>query len=378
MHIGFDAKRLYCNFTGLGNYSRTLVKNLYEYYPDSTYSLYSPRLSRTEETDYFYKHLNIRTSIADAKLKAYWRSFSISHELRADNIQLYHGLSNELPFNIKKSGAKSIVTIHDLIFKRLPDTYRLTDRLMYDLKFKTSCQQADRVIAISKQTKADIMHYYNIPATKIDIIYQSCNTLFYKETPTLDLEASPSTKGLPDDFLLFVGTVEPRKNVALILESYAYLANDFKIPLVIVGGSRSYKQAFLKLIAEKGLQNKIIWLNNVWDNLSLKALYQKAQALIYPSFFEGFGLPVAEALLCKTPVIAAQTSSLPEAGGPDSIYINPTDSKGLAFAIEEVLTNNNLRLKMQSNGYKYALKHFSPEQTSRQLMTSYTKTLAQP
>ena len=243
MKIGFDAKRLYCNFTGLGNYSRALVKNVQESFPGNDYHLYTPKIKEREETSFYKHHASFVTHVPDISLKAHWRSYGVGKQLKKDGIDLYHGLSNEIPFTLKKNGVKSIVTIHDLIFKVYPKTYSLIDRNIYDLKFKKSCQLADKVIAISNSTKQDIIKYYGIDADKIEVIYQTCNPIFYNEATENDKVFKHYD--IPSEYLLFVGSIETRKNLGLLLDAYQYLPVQERIPLVVIGGNRGYEKKFL-------------------------------------------------------------------------------------------------------------------------------------
>ena len=375
MRIGFDSKRLYSNFTGLGNYSRALVKNVQALYPDNEYFLYSPKIKKNPETTFFYDNTNFKTYLTKTVFKAYWRSFSISSQLKKDGIQLYHGLSNELPANLKKNNVKSVVTIHDLIFKVLPETYSLIDRNIYDFKFRKACLQADKVIAISNSTKTDIVNFYGINPNKIEVIYQSCSSLFYEPIEQQQRISLNEQYNLPNQYLLSVGSVEKRKNLKLIIEAYQHLDPEHKVPLVIIGRGKAYKKEVLELIASNGLENKVTWITDLKDNKVLRAIYQKATALVYPSFYEGFGLPIVESLLSKTPVITSNISSLPEAGGPNSLYINPKCPKELAHAITKILTDAELRNKMIEEGFKYANQMFSPNRVTKQLINCYEEIL---
>ncbi len=377
MNIGFDSKRLYSNFTGLGNYSRTLVKNLQNFYPNFSYRLYTPSIRISSETDVFHKNPAFETIQPNTSFKSFWRSFSIAKEFAKDKIDLYHGLSNEIPFTTKQSGVKSVVTIHDLIFKVLPKTYPLIDRTIYDIKFKNSCRNADRIIAISESTKNDIVSYYGINRNKIDVIYQCCNPIFYEDIIIKEADETLTKYNLPSEYILYVGSVEDRKNLTGIIKSYLQLHPDHRIPIVIVGGrqAKQYSKRWQNLIRNSGLENRIIWLTDLKDNRSLRKIYQSAMALVYPSFYEGFGLPVAEALLSKTPVITSNISSMPEAGGPTSLYVDPNEPEELAQAIAKVLDNSELRNSMIEAGYKYATETFSPEKVTHQLVKCYERTL---
>ncbi len=375
MKIGFDSKRLFCNFTGLGNYSRTLLKNLTKYYSDNEYHLYTPKITNNTDTAPFINDINYRTYQSGSINKSLWRSYSIVKQLQKDKIELYHGLSNELPFNINKSDIKSIVSIHDLIFKVYPETYPYFDRKMYDLKFRNSCKNADKIIAISESTKNDIIKLYKIEPDKIEVIYQACNPIYYEIDESKDAKPILQQYGIPNEYLLYVGSIERRKNLKTIINSYEHLPEDLRIPLVVIGKGNEYMIETKDLIKTKGLEKLIIWTNYFENNNHLKTLYQNAKAFIYPSLYEGFGLPVVEWLLSKTPVITSNTSSLPEAGGPDSLYINPNNAEELALAITKILIDEKFRNTMIEKGYQYAINKFSPAKLSEQMINLYHNTL---
>jgi glycosyltransferase involved in cell wall biosynthesis len=375
MKIGFDAKRLFCNFTGLGNYSRTLVANLAKFYPNHGYHLYSPSLRKQAKTAPFFK-APYQAFAPKAMFKSLWRSFSIPKQLQKDQIELYHGLSHELPIGIQKSKLKSIVTIHDLIFKVYPETYSFFDRQIYDWKFRYSCQKADRIIAISEHTKQDIVRYYKIDPKKIEVIYQACQGLYYTLNDASTVEALLQQYQLPERYILSVGTLQERKNIKLLIKAYQHLPKTQQLPIVIVGNGGSYKEEVQELIQKMNLEGLVFWITDLESDQSLQALYQKATLLVYPSFYEGFGLPVVEALLSKTPVITANTSALKEAGGPHSLYVSPTDEKALANAIQQILDKPELTQAMCEKGYEYAHETFHPKKLSIQLMACYQQTIS--
>lgn len=373
MRIGFDAKRLFCNGTGLGNYSRTLVHNLMLYQPQHDYRLYTPYIKQLPQAAPFLQNNAAQIFQPHTAFKGIWRSWGLPKQLQKDQIDIYHGLSHELPIGIAQAGLKSIVTIHDLIFKVYPNTYSWFDRKIYNWKFKYSCTHANKIIAISEHTKQDIIKYYQIPAHKIEVIYQACQSLFYEAShPSKDVLAAYS---IPKQYILSVGTVQERKNIKLLFQAYQYLDPKFQLPVVIVGGGGSYKKALKKFIAQQQLDNRVIWIEHLSNNLELKTLYQAANLVVYPSFYEGFGLPVVEALLSKTPVITSKTSALTEAGGPHSLYIDPYQPQALAQAIQQVLSQPQLAALMRQKGYEYAHQMFHPQQLSQQLMHCYQRVL---
>lgn len=371
MEIGFDSKRLFCNYTGLGNYSRTLLRNLGRFYPEHTYHLYTPEIRENKSTEIFLTDPLYLPHTPRGAARAIWRSFTINKQLIKDNILLYHGLSHEIPFRIDKTPLKSVVTIHDLIFRIHPETYSPIDCKIYDYKFRYACEHADRIIAISENTKKDIIRFYHIEPEKINVIYQACHPDYYDRPVQEKTDALLKPFRLPAEYMLSVGSVEPRKNIIRVLESYRHLKPDIRIPLVIVGKGGKYKQQAERLVLETGLEKLVIWINGLDNTSQIQALYQNSSLLIYPSLYEGFGLPVAEALLCRTPVITSRRSSLPEAGGPGSLYIDPESPEEIALAIEKVLTGTSFREQMVETGWQYAHRTFAPGKVTRQVMECY-------
>lgn len=373
MRIGFEAKRVFRNFTGLGNYSRAVVRILAKNYTENKYILYTPSQNSKISISLKKDFSNISIKEAPGKfLKSLWRILGVTKDLKTDEIDLFHGLSNELPLNIKKAGIPSVVTIHDLIFLRFPQYYKFIDRKIYGYKFRKACENANRIIAISQQTKNDIVEHYNIEPSKIDIVYQGCDPIFGILKDKASLNSIKEKYKLPDNFLLCVGTVETRKNQLLIVKALAHISED--INLVIVGRPTSYKKEIQDFLSHHPhLAKRIIFLEKVpFEDLPL--IYQCASIFVYPSRIEGFGIPIVEALNSRIPVIAATGSCLEEAGGPNSLYIHPDDDIALAEAISIINSDNVLREKMIAEGTAY-IKNFSEETIAKNLMNVYLKTL---
>jgi glycosyltransferase involved in cell wall biosynthesis len=375
MELGFDAKRLFCNFTGLGNYSRTLLKNLAKYYPEHDFHLYTPGIRHNSDTNPFLEEQTYNVHLPDGRFKKLWRSWSVVNDMQKDRIELFHGLSHEIPLRIRKTGIRSVVSIHDLIFKIYPETYPVLDRKIYDLKFGYACRNADRIIAISESTKRDIIKFYKIDEGRIDVSYQACNPLFYHDK---DLEENQKVRAqykIPEEFILYVGSIEKRKNLKTLLMAIKQLEVSERPMLLVVGRGKKYKMECRQFVEDNGLKPYVFWLDYLWENEHLQSLYQMSLAFVYPSVYEGFGLPVAEALLNKTPVITSNVSSLPEAGGPSSFYVDPLSPGDLANALKNVLGNIELRRKMVSDGYKYACRTFDPKKTTDRVVDIYKKTI---
>lgn len=368
MNIGFDGKRAANNSTGLGNYSRWLITQLSVFFPQNQYLIYSPKVDKDNKQvkSFFEGDVQLKLPKGSA-LGFLWRSLGIVKNLKKDGVTLFHGLSHEIPFGLRASSIKSVVTIHDLIFLRFPQYFKFTDRFIYGLKCKYACRHSDRVIAISEQTKRDIVSYYGIDASKIEVIYQSCDDSF-KQIVSEQLKKEVALKyQLPDQYILNVGTVEERKNLLTIVKALKNIDPAYK--LVVCGRKRAYARLVEEEIQRLGLLDRVLFLPNVSFS-DLPAIYQKASAFVYPSFFEGFGIPIIEALYGGVPVVAATGSCLEEAGGPDSLYVDPNDSVQLSAAINEILNDPILQVQMREKGFEYA-RNFDNKVLATKMMACY-------
>lgn len=370
MKIGYDAKRLFHNFTGLGNYSRTLVANLAERFPTNEYHLFSPKLKKHRETNLFLENQPpFFTHDAGKVPAAFWRTFKMKDEIKNQKIDVFHGLSHEIPAGIQQMNLKTVVTIHDLAFKVYPKFFPFVDRKIYDIKFRYACEKADAVVAISESTKQDIIRFYDISEEKIKVIYQSCDSNFLVKKTDEERAAVLEKYGLPSEFLLYVGSIIQRKNLLTIIKAMEQLPNDLDIPLVVVGSGKAYFKKIKKYLTTNPIRNRIIFTKKIQFS-DLPAIYQQAQLFIYPSVYEGFGIPIIEALYSGTPVISSPISSLPEAGGASSFYVDPTDSEAMKDGISKILEDSDLRQKMISDGRKYVRK-FDAEKVTEEMMGLY-------
>ena len=373
MKVGFDAKRFFNNFTGLGNYSRFVIGALSENIPENEYFLYSPKIKDHAEFNAILNRPNIRIIKAPDlynKLKAasLWRTWGISREATVKELDVFHGLSGELPIKMPAK-VKKIVTVHDLIFIRYPQLYNPLDVFIYKAKVKAACEQADKILATSIQTKDDIVNFLQIDPAKIDVVYQGCHPGFKKILTPLEIEGVKAKYKLPQGYILNVGTIEERKNVQLLIKALALLTKDLQRHLIIVGRPTKFKARIIEEAQRLRLEEKVIFLHNV-SFADLPAIYQGAQVFVYPSIFEGFGIPVVEAMESSIPVIAATGSCLIEAGGPGSIYINPSDEGELAEQLKRVLTDGELRRRMITSG-KNHIEQFDPKVIAEKLLRVY-------
>ncbi len=369
MNIGFDAKRAFNNFTGLGNYSRTLIETFAQFYPENTYHLFTPKLNTNPRIADFLENPSIKVhtpAFPLNKISPLWRSFFINKDILRSDVSIFHGLSHELPIGLSKK-IKQVVTVHDLIQERYPEYYNAIDRKIYTLKLRQACRQADVVVAISEQTKNDLVYFLKIDPQKIRVIYQSCDAQFSlddgqrtmdnrKKNPSSVVRRPSSKYNLPENYVLYVGTINERKNLLTLVKAVEQLRNTpDEINLVVIGDGGAYFKLVQDYIVQKKLE-KLIYLRPKVTFEDMPAIYRAAKIFIYPSFFEGFGIPIIEALWSGVPVITSRGSCFSEAGGKNSIYINPHQSEELAGAIKKINNDSDLRQIMISSGRLFAGK----------------------
>ena len=367
MRIGFDAKRAFQNFSGLGNYSRYVISNICRFYPENECLLYTPGI---KDKNLFHKPEGtvVRQPGKDLwNLKgALWRSFRLSSLLKEDGIDLFHGLSNELPYGIHRSRVRSVVTIHDLIFMVLPGLYKPLDRKIYEHKVRYGTRVASRIIAVSEQTKQDIIRFLDVDESRISVVYQGCHRQFYKRVSDDMLQSSRRQFALPSTYLLYVGTIEERKNLLRVV--MAMHQGKIDIPLVVVGKKTAYFNLVKEYIEKHQVQN-IHFLDQV-QTINLPAIYQGSSGFIYPSSYEGFGIPILEALNSGVPVITSRGGCLEETAGKGGILIDPFDQDEMIEAIRQVLEDSALRDRLIREGGAHTLK-FREEQTIPALYNVY-------
>ncbi len=379
MNIGFDAKRAFHNQTGLGHYSRTLIHSLAACFPQHEYFLFNPKASTSFQFNEQNVHEVLPGSFLSKKLSAAWRSNWVKKDLKRLHIDLYHGLSHELPVNINQTGIKSVVTIHDLIHERYLEQYKLIDRKIYTKKFSYACAHADKIIAISNQTKQDIIDFYQTAAEKIEVCYQSCNPAFGERITDDVKQRVKAHYKLPDQYFLYVGSIIERKNLLNLCTAMNLLRNETDIPLVVIGNGGEYKQKVKDYITKNQLDDRIIFLSDqptakfsptFQSAEDFPAIYQQAIAMIYPSVFEGFGIPVLEALWSRIPVITSNVSCLPEAGGEGAFYVDPTKPEEIALQIKRILNDDAFVQQQIEKGWQHA-QHFSNANTAAKVMGVY-------
>jgi len=286
-------------------------------------------------------------------------------------VDLLHALAFVTPL---LSPCPAVVTVYDLSFLLYPESFKRFKRFYLGTFTRLSARKARRIITISESTKRDVVRLLGVSPEKVEVVYCGIDDAFH---PLAEDQAAAlrSKRGLPERFVLFVGTIEPRKNIGRLIEAYARLrsASSRGVKLVI-GGAKGwlYEDVFAR-VEELGLEGQVMFPGYIPAS-ELPLWYNAAELFVYPSLYEGFGLPPLEAMACGTPVITANTSSLPEVVGEAGLTVDPLDVEGLAEAMRRVLGNEALQQEMRERGLQRA-KGFSWMKTAQETMQVYKRAM---
>lgn len=320
--IAFDAKRIFHNGEGLGSYARTLVSSMQEYLPEYAYFLCTPTLSKHQYAKAFLDEKKYSHILAPPSAnQAYWRSRGILRQLKEKDIDIYWGLSNELPIGITESGCQSIVTIHDLFYKKYPRQFKWVDRVILGRKYRSSIQSASKILVPSISTQKDLLMYFPKAKNRVEVVYQS--TQYEGRVPEVLRDMEP--------YYLMVGSITPRKNLDLVVNTYAELEPEHRLKVKVVGRETRYADKLRTRINQHGVSDYFDFMGQVSDS-ELWTLYSGARALLFPSRYEGFGIPIIEALSAGVPVIGNSRSSIPEVVGKHGIVIEYDSTESLKAA----------------------------------------------
>ncbi|MFN3918570.1 MAG: glycosyltransferase family 4 protein [Flavobacteriales bacterium] len=364
MKIGFDAKRAFLNATGLGNYSRDLIRSLVQYFPEHHYYLFTPK--HIDNSFYRWAKEQSNVYVVEPSIKgtsftqSYWRSFRMLKYAGEFELDIFHGLSGEIPKIHKGNTVKTIVTIHDLIFMRYPEQYKAIDRFFYTQKARYACRKADKIVAISEQTKSDIIKFLHVPAHHISVVYQTCHHVFYSES----VHTIPA--GLPQKFLLYVGSIEERKNLKALIQALPMVGD---IPLVVIGKKTAYWRVVEQELNNLNLKDRFVYLENLSMG-NLAAIYRQAEVFVYPSVFEGFGIPIIEALFSGVPVITNSEGCFEEAAGEGALYVDVKNPSAIAEVIRSILNHTELRNNLIQGGREH-VQQFLPQAIAQDWMSVY-------
>ena len=350
MKIGIDATALtHPQPTGVEIVTRELIKALLASDLDNQYILYSPTLLGRE----WQKYSNSTNRVLPPA--SWWVVRRLSRAIPEDNLDVFWSPSNFLPYNLP---AKSLTTVHDLAFVHFPQAYSWKSRLLSWLTVRRAAAVATKILAVSEQTSRDLISRFNISPARVAVIP---NALPDRPTDQLIYQRS-----IPNEYLLVVGRVEARKNPLIIIKAFALIASDFPELQLVFAGSDGYRaEQAKKLAAKVGLSSRIHFLGFV-SEIRLRELYAYASVVVFPSLYEGFGLPVLEAFHYGVPLIASHTPAVAEVAGDAALLVEPTDALGFAQAIDRLISTPELRAQLIEKG-ALRLQQFSWEASAKAL-----------
>jgi glycosyltransferase involved in cell wall biosynthesis len=370
IHIGMSAHLLSLaesyRSAGINWYIYNLLHHLPEVASDLEYTVFTSERRYTTAPG---THLQLsRLPTGHPAVRILWEQALQPWALRRARVDLLHSPAFVGPLF---SACPLVVTVHDLSFLFFPRNFQSLNRSYLRLFTRLSVRRARRILAVSESTKRDLVECFGLSPAKVDVVYNGVDSAF-RPLPADQVAAFRRKAGLPDRFMLFVGTLEPRKNVVRLIEAYAELPKE-RPPLVLIGGKGwLYDQIFARVEA-LNLSSQVHFAGYVLAE-DLPLWYNAADLFVYPSLYEGVGLPPLEAMACGTAVITSTVSSLPEVVGKAGLMIDPTDTKALATAMEQVLTARDVREQMQAEGLAQA-QAFSWKKTAQGTVDGYRRAL---
>lgn len=297
---------------------------------------------------------------------SFWEKFMLPRGIKKRRCDVFHGARFFVP---GKLSCPSVVSIHDVAFKRFPQFVTPLAFKYFDKAVAASARSAAKIIVCSQATRADLQELYGVPGSKISVVYDAAGREFSGVRDSARLDALKQRLGIRGGFLLSVGTIEPRKNYANLLKAYALLKTGRELPLVIVGGNGWLYEDVFEEIRRLGLHDRVIMAGHV-DDRDLAQLYCACELFVFPSFYEGFGLPVLEALQSGACVVASATSSIKELFGSCTFQVEPGNPGSIAEGMERVLNDGSLRARLIEAGKKRAAD-FSWEKTALETLAVY-------
>ncbi len=312
-----------------------------------------------------FRVLPSRLPTINPRVRIPWEQLLAPLLLRQNGADLFHGVLNVLPLACPVPG---VVTVHDLAFIRFPQTFRAYNRTYLDFATRMSVRRAVQILAVSEHTKRELVGLLGVPAERVVVTPNAVRAHFRPPEPAT-LAAFRVSKGLPERFVLYVGTLEPRKNLTTLLSAYAEIARRHDVPLLVGGGKGWLYDAVFQRLEELGLRERVHFVGYIEEE-ELPLWYAAATVFVFPSIYEGFGMPPLEAMACGTPVITSNSSSLPEVVGDAGLMVAPTDASAFATALDQVLSDAALHDELRTRGLVRA-QAFAWRTTAERTLAAY-------
>lgn len=365
MRIGIDARLVHYHRAGIGQYILRLTDALANLDRENEYYLFQSRKDRTR----LVRTPNFHRRVLWTPSHHRFERWAMSAEILPHPLDVLHSPDFIPP---QKTRAHNVITVHDLAFLLYP-RFLTSDAARYYGQVDPASRRAAHIIAVSQSTKRDITRLLGVPEHKVTVIYEAANPSAHRMDKTVAQEYVREKYGIDRDFILFVSTIEPRKNLPTLLAAYSKLRDQYKCdaPLIIAGSKGWLTEDVDQAVLKYKLTNLVCFLGSV-PSQELDYLYNAARVFALPSFYEGFGLPPLEAMASGTPVVVSNVSSLPEVVGDAGLLLDPNDVEGWTVALHRVLTDPVLRNELSAKGLKRAAK-FSWERAARETLDVYKK-----
>lgn len=377
MRIGIDYTSAATQSAGIGRYTRELLRALLALPSDNRYSLFYASRSRIEQSAISNQQSAIsnqqsairRLPFHDKWLMRLWHRLQIPIpvELIVGKVDLFHSPDFTLPPTLP--GVPTLLTVHDLSFIRDPDSAWPSLRAFLNKAVPRSVQRATHVLADSQATKNDLVELFGTPAGKITVLHSGVEARFAPVRDQSEIDRVCAKYQLPRPFILSVGTLQPRKNYARLIEAFASMAASIPHHLVITGGQGWLVESIFEQVKRSGLEGRVLFPGFV-DDADLPALYSAAHVFALVSLYEGFGLPLLEAMACGTPVVGSNISSLPEVIGEAGLQVDPRSVDDIASALQQMIDRPELCQRSIGLGLERA-KMFSWDKAARELLAIY-------
>lgn len=374
MIIGFDGSRAFLkDKTGTENYSYQLLKHLLKIDQKNNYIIYTKKCPIGHD---FVKDAQ-NAVVREINLPRLWTQLGLAWHTLIDKLDLLFIPAHTLPI-FRKPGLKTVMTVHDLGAEYLPKMHLIKQRLYLKIMTYYQLKSATKLIAVSQATKDDICKKVRINGKKIAVIYEGYDEKLFKEVKNdLLIRELKKFNIAPRSYFLFVGTIQPRKNIISIIQSYNeflkqsdQIIKNLNLPeLVLVGAKGWLSDDSYNLAKKLGIEDMVKFLGRIEDKY-LPSLYSGAIALVFPSYFEGFGLPILEAQSCNCPVITSNISSMPEVAGKGAILVNPYQAREVTKAMIDIYTDDILRDRLISKGSEN-IKRFSWEKCAKETLAMF-------
>ncbi|MBI5033444.1 MAG: glycosyltransferase family 4 protein [Chloroflexi bacterium] len=366
MHIGIDATALPERLFGAGNYIVNLIAALSRLDTPNEYVVFvKPFHASLFKT--LQRARTIQVALPMRTLRIAWEQTALPILARQYKLDVLHSPHYSLPL---AAPCATVVTFHDMTFFLYPQAHLLYKRIFFRTMIPLAARRATSIIAISESTRQDILRLLKTPSEKVNQVSYGISSQFHLTENCNRLDEARHKYNLPAEFALYVGNLEPRKNLPILLQAFARLVHQGLPHSLVLVGSRGWKDdAVFTTLSELGISDRVHFLGYVTQD-ELPLIYQASRVFVYPSLYEGFGLPVLEAMACGTPVITSNVSSMPEVAGDAGLLINPNSIDELTVALQRALTDSELRVTLAQKGLKRA-QSFSWERTARETLAVY-------